>query len=54
MQEQAAQPASAIEHRTADGWQFKASMVPRIILREPTLHEQPTFTMRAYGGFVSS
>jgi hypothetical protein len=27
-------------------------MLPRIILREPTLREQPTFTTRSYGGFV--
>jgi translocation and assembly module TamB len=50
--EQAAQPGVSIAHRTADGWHFSASMVPRIILREPTLREQPTFTTRSYGGFV--
>jgi translocation and assembly module TamB len=52
IQEQAAQPGFSIEHRTIDGWHFNASMLPRIILREPTLREQPTFTMRSYGGFV--
>ena len=52
IQEQAAQPGVAIAHRTADGWHFNASMVPRIILREPTLREQPTFTTRSYGGFI--
>ena len=45
IQEQAAQPGFSIEHRTIDGWHFNASMLPRIILREPTLREQPTFTM---------
>jgi len=50
--EQAAQPGASIAHRTADGWHFSASMVPRIILREPTLREQPTFTTRSYGGFI--
>ena len=52
VQEQAGQPGFTIEHRTADGWRFNASMLPRIILREPTLAEQPTFTTRSYGGFV--
>ena len=52
IQEQAAQPGFSIEHRTADGWHFNASMLPRIILREPTLREQPTFTTRSYGGFI--
>jgi translocation and assembly module TamB len=52
VQEQAGQPGFSIEHRTADGWRFNGSMLPRIILREPTLREQPTFTTRSYGGFV--
>jgi translocation and assembly module TamB len=52
VQEQAGQPGFSIEHRTADGWHFNASMLPRIILREPTLREQPTFTTRSYGGFI--
>jgi translocation and assembly module TamB len=52
IQEQAIQPGFSIEHRTADGWHFNASMLPRIILREPTLREQPTFTTRSYGGFI--
>jgi translocation and assembly module TamB len=52
VQEQAAQPGFSIEHRTADGWHFNASMLPRIILREPTLRAQPTFTTRSYGGFI--
>ncbi len=52
IQEQAAQPGFSIEHRTIDGWHFNASMLPRIILREPTLREQPTFTTRSYGGFI--
>jgi len=52
VQEQAGQPGVTIEHRTADGWRFNGSMLPRIILREPTLKEQPTFTTRSYGGFI--
>jgi translocation and assembly module TamB len=52
VQEQAAQLGFTIEHRTADGWHFNASIQPRIILREPTLKEQPTFTTRSYGGFI--
>jgi len=52
VQEQAGQPGFSVEHRTADGWRFNGSMLPRIILREPTLREQPTFTTRSYGGFV--
>jgi len=52
MQEQGGQPGLGIEHRTADGWRFSASMEPRILLREPTLTDQPYRTVRSYGGFV--
>jgi translocation and assembly module TamB len=52
MQEQAAQLGFSVEHRTANGWRFNASMQPRIILREPTLIAQPTLTTRSYGGFI--
>jgi translocation and assembly module TamB len=52
MQEQAFRPGFTIEHRTADGWHFNASIGPRILLREPTLREQPTLTVKSYGGFI--
>jgi translocation and assembly module TamB len=52
VQEQAMRPGLAIEHRTADGWQFRASAEPRILLSEPTLNAQPYRTVPAYGGFI--
>jgi translocation and assembly module TamB len=52
LQEQGGQPGASIEHRTADGWRFNASIAPRIILREPTLTAQPYRTTRSYGGFI--
>ncbi|MGE5100173.1 MAG: translocation/assembly module TamB domain-containing protein, partial [Deltaproteobacteria bacterium] len=51
-QEQALRPGLGIEHRTADGWQFRASAEPRILLSEPTLNSQPYRTVPAYGGFI--
>ena len=52
VQEAAARPGIGIEHRTADGWQFRASAEPRILLREPTLNTQRWRTVPAYGGFI--
>jgi translocation and assembly module TamB len=52
VQEQAMRPGVGIEHRTADGWQFRASAEPRILLNEPTLNSQPYRTVPAYGGSV--
>ena len=52
LQEQGGQPGASIEHRTADGWRFNASIAPRIILREPTLTQQPYRTTRSFGGFI--
>jgi translocation and assembly module TamB len=52
VQTQAYRLGGAIEHRTADGWRFTASIEPRIILSEPTLTTQPYRTVRAYGGIV--
>jgi len=52
VQTQSYQIGGAIEHRTADGWRFTASIEPRIILNEPTLTTQPYRTVRAYGGLV--
>jgi translocation and assembly module TamB len=52
VQEQAVRPGLAIEHRTADGWQFRASAEPRILLSEPKLNSQPYRTVPAYGGFI--
>ncbi len=51
-QEQGGQLGVSIEHRTADGWRFNASIEPRILLREPTLTDQPYRTTRSYGGFI--
>ena len=45
VQEQARASASAIEHRTADGWHFTASVEPRILLLEPQLNSQPFRTV---------
>jgi translocation and assembly module TamB len=52
IQTQSYQFGGAVEHRTADGWRFTASIEPRIILSEPTLTTQPYRTVRAYGGLV--
>ncbi len=52
LQTQAYRFGGAVEHRTADGWRFTASIEPRIILSEPTLTTQPYRTVRAYGGLV--
>lgn len=51
-QEQAGRLGAAIDHRTADGWRFNASLEPRILLSEPRLNSQPYRTVRAYGGFI--
>lgn len=51
-QEQASHLGAAIEHRTADGWHFNASIEPRILLLEPRLNSQPFRKTQAYGGFV--
>ncbi|HVX39756.1 MAG TPA: translocation/assembly module TamB domain-containing protein [Gemmatimonadaceae bacterium] len=51
-QEQASHFGAAIEHRTADGWHFNASIEPRILLLEPRLNSQPFRKTEAYGGFV--
>jgi hypothetical protein len=51
-QEQARNFGVGIEHRTADGWHFNASIEPRILLREPTLNLQPYRTVQTYGGFI--
>ena len=50
--EQAGRPGLGIEHRTADGWHFNASIEPRILLSEPTLNKQPYRTVQSYGGFI--
>jgi translocation and assembly module TamB len=52
VQTQAAQFGAAIDHRTADGWQFNASFGPRILLGEPRLDSQPFRTITSYGGFI--
>jgi hypothetical protein len=51
-QTQAGRPGFGIEHRTADGWQFNASVAPRLILGEPTLTSQPYRVVRTYSGFI--
>ena len=54
LQEQGGQPGASIEHRTADGWRFNASVAPRILLRAPnfSLTQQPYTSTRSYGGFI--
>jgi translocation and assembly module TamB len=52
VQTQAFQPGAGIEHRTADGWQFNASISPRLLLGEPTLTSQPYRVVQTYGGFI--
>jgi translocation and assembly module TamB len=52
VQTQAWRPGAGIEHRTADGWQFNASISPRLILGEPTLTSQPYRVLQTYGGFI--
>ena len=52
VQTQASRFGAGIEHRTADGWQFTASVAPRILLLEPELNSQPFRTVTAYGGFI--
>jgi translocation and assembly module TamB len=52
VQTQAAQFGAAIDHRTADGWQFNANFGPRILLGEPRLNSQPFKTVQSYGGFI--
>jgi hypothetical protein len=51
-QEQAKNFGVGFEHRTQDGWHFNASVEPRILLREPTLNNQPYRTVQTYGGFI--
>ena len=49
---QAGQPGLAIEHRTGDGWRLSGSFEPKVLLREPTLIDQPYRVVRSYGGFA--
>lgn len=51
-QEQASVFGVGIDHRTQDGWRFNASFEPRIVLREPTLKDVPTRTVKTLGAFV--
>jgi translocation and assembly module TamB len=51
-QEQAGRPGLSIDHRTADGWHFNASTLPRLLLLEPQLNKQPYRTVQTYGGFI--
>ena len=52
VQQQAGIPGFGVEHRTADGWHFDASLEPRLLLREPLLNKQPVDRVRSYGGFI--
>ena len=52
VQTQASLFGAGIEHRTADGWTFNASVAPRILLLEPQLNSQPIRTVTAWGGFI--
>jgi translocation and assembly module TamB len=52
VQEQAFRPGLGIQHRTADGWHFNATMEPRILLGEPTLNKPTWRTVQLYGGFI--
>jgi translocation and assembly module TamB len=52
VQQQAGRFGAAVDHRTADGWQFNASVLPRILLGEPRLDSQPFRVFTSYGGFI--
>jgi translocation and assembly module TamB len=52
VQTQAFRPGAGVEHRTADGWLFSASISPRLLLGEPQLTSQPYRVVPAYGGFI--
>ncbi|HEY4218934.1 MAG TPA: translocation/assembly module TamB domain-containing protein [Gemmatimonadaceae bacterium] len=52
VQEQARNFGAGIEHRTADGWHFNASIEPRVLLLEPRLNSQPYRSVITYGGFI--
>jgi translocation and assembly module TamB len=45
-------PGMSLQHRTAKGWRLEASMLPRILLGEPSLSQQVGRTRQAYGGFI--
>ena len=49
---QAGMPGLGIDHRTTDGWRFTGTIEPRVLLREPTLIDQPYQVIRSYGGFI--
>ena len=44
---------AGFEHRTADGWRFRASFEPQFLLLEPTLSKQPFKRVRSYGGLIA-
>jgi translocation and assembly module TamB len=52
-QETGGRLGAGFEHRTADGWRFRASFEPRLLLLEPTLSKQSFNAVRAYGGLVA-
>ncbi len=52
-QENGGQFGAGIEHRTADGWIFRSSFEPRLLLLEPTLSKQSFTRVRAYGGIIA-
>jgi translocation and assembly module TamB len=52
-QESGGRLGAGFEHRTADGWRFRASFEPRLLLLEPTLSKQAFKPVRAYGGVIA-
>jgi translocation and assembly module TamB len=52
-QESGGRLGAGFEHRTADGWIFRASFEPRLLLLEPTLSKQAFKPVRAYGGVIA-
>jgi translocation and assembly module TamB len=52
-QETGGRLGAGFEHRTADGWRFRASFEPRLLLLEPTLSKQSFTPVRAYGGVIA-
>jgi len=52
-QESGGRLGAGFEHRTADGWRFRASFEPRLLLLDPTLSKQAFKPVRAYGGIIA-
>jgi translocation and assembly module TamB len=52
VQEYSRQPGVRLEYRSGKGWLYSAYAQPQVLLRPPTLQEQPATTLRSFGAQI--